>query len=264
MKTRAPSVIFIIIMFLMAISVSAQNSRYLLLEYIKLKTNSNNAYPLIENTCGKIQIQKQIDSTLLGCSIWKVVSSPDNHTSYHYIVATIFSDFSAYLEQYESRNTQKIFVQMADDSLKTVLERNADSFEVIHVQVYEVLAETGSATYLPKYMLCTDVKAAPGKRMAYESQEMQHWLPIHKDLIRKGFESAFNFSRLIYPSDINFPYDYSVFCFFEDESMYSKRRKIDWDDYIQKKQGAFVNAGALRTEVHSELLSLVAFLDDGR
>jgi hypothetical protein len=263
MKTRALSLAFIIGIGTMILSVSAQNSRYLLLEHVKIKTDSNNTCPLIENICGKIQIQKRLDNTLLGCSIWKVASS-DYNSSYQYIVATIFSDAGAYLEQYENSDVQKIFIQMADDSLKEVFKKASDSIEVTHVQVYEVLAETGSAGYLPKYMLCTDVKAAPGKRMAYESQEMQYWLPIHKDLIRKGFESAFNFSRLIYPNDISFPYDYSVFRFFEDESMYSKQRQIDWQNYIQKKQGAFVNAGALRIEVHSELWSLVAFLDDGR
>src|SRR5215510_5919948 len=106
------------------------------------------------------------------------------------------------------------------------------------------------------------MKATPGKEGEYESLETKDWRPIHKDLIKNGFESGFNFSRLVFPAEANYPYNYAIFRFFDNAGMFDKADNANWDKYMKANPNAFSNPAKLRTEVHTELLSKVLSLEE--
>src|SRR5204863_1423198 len=106
----------------------------------------------------------------------------------------------------------------------------------------------------PKYVLAAAMKATPGKEGDYESLETKDWGPIHKDLIKNGFESAFTFTRLMFPADVSTPYNYVIFRFYDNAAMLDKGDKADWNKYNTANPAAFSNPGTLRTEMRTELL----------
>jgi hypothetical protein len=247
---------------MVVLTAPAQNKRYLLLEFMKVKPGTTGAYPIIENTCERIQRQKEKDGSVLGCSMWEIANPNPNKNEYQYIVATVFRNFNDYLAEYKNSDSN-LFFSITKDRFDSVTIKKSDSFEVVYSLIFEILAQAGATEPLPKYLLSTDIKSTSGKEIAYESLEMTDWLSIHEDLIKKGYESAFNFNRLIFPEGIGSPYNYCTLRFFDDEAMFDKQNDIDWEPYMKANQGAFINSGTLRTEVHSELLRLVAVLENG-
>jgi len=241
------------------LTAPAQNKRYLLLEYIKLKPGITDSSSVIENTRKRLQLQKEKDHSVLQSNLWEDVN-PGNE-KYQYVVATVFKNFNDYLAEYKNRDSN-MFFSVSKDRFDSVTTKKSDSFEVVYATIFEILAEAGAAK-LPQFLLSTDIKATSGKEMDYESLEMTDWLPIHEDLIKKGYESAFNFNKLIFPEGVSSSYNYCTLLFFDDEAMFNKQDDIDYEPYMRANQGAFINSGRLRTEVHSELLKLVTVLEKG-
>jgi hypothetical protein len=244
-----------------ALSVTAQNKRYLLLEYIKVKPGITSANPVTENTRERIQQQREKDNTVLTSSLWEVVNSDPNSSKYQYIVASIFSNFNDYLAEYKNRDSN-MFFSVSKDRFDSVSLKKSDSFDVVYAAIFEILAEAGVAKQPPQYVLNTDIKATSGNERSYESLEMTDWLAIHQDLIKKGYERSFNFSKLIFPDVVRSSYNYCTLLFFDDEAMFDKQNDIDWEPYMRANQSAFISSGRMRTEVHSELLKLVTVLDN--
>lgn len=256
MKTNIVASIFCVC-FCCSISYSyAQNKTYLLLEYLKVKPGQKNIDCLIDNACERIRLQTERDNSVIRSSIWKMMDQPDKTDGYEYIVATVFSTFNQYLQAYVN-GSKNAFIAVSDDSI-IMLSKNA--IKLNQALIFEVVADTWSKSALPKLLMCTQIRTAPGKKVAYESTQLSDWMPIHENLIKNGFERAFNCSKLIFPYNFNTPYDFCIFQFFDDEQMYDKQNDIDWQPYIQKNQSAFVNTGMMGTEVNTELLSLVAVL----
>jgi hypothetical protein len=261
MKTKR-SISVIIIFCMMLLSAAAQNKAYLVLEYMHVKAGNEGAYLNIENIWRKIHLQRQKDSTILDWSVWAIVAPSNMNAEYQYVVATVYGRFSDYLEPYKNIDIKKIFPGISDDSLNHMFAKTGEVRDLLRSSVFEIIFDEGlNGGHLPQYVLSTEMKATPGKESDYESLEMKAWRPIHKDLIKNGFESAFNFSRLMFPADANSPYNYAIFRFFDNAAMFDKGDKINWDKYMKANPLAFSNAGKLRTEVHTELLTKVASLE---
>jgi hypothetical protein len=203
-----------------------------------------------------MEVQQEKDSSIIDWSVWAVIV-PRKNNEYKYVVATLFKEFNNYLETYI--NHGQLF-DTASNFKKQASSQKRQMQDSIHSFIYQVLAHTSLPGHLPKYLLKTEIRTAPGKAMAYEFTEIRDWMPIHKDLIRKGYESAYNFSKLIFPLNISSPSDYMIFRFFDDEKMFDKQNNIDWQPYMKTNQSAFINSGILRTEVGAELLTLIASL----
>ena len=258
MKTLIYSLLSVLIFSAVAFIAPAQNTKYLLLEYIKLKPGITDTTPVIENTRKRIQLQKQKDASVLWSSLWEVVGYNPNKNDYQYIVATVFKNFSDWLSEYKNSDS-KVFYSITKGRLDSASIHKSDSFDIIYTPIFEVLADAGSLKKQPQLMLIKDVKATPGKEVAYESLEMEDWLPIHQDLIKKDYETAYNFSGLSFPQEGS-DYNYSTLIFYSDDAMFDKQNDIDYDPYMRKNQSAFINAGTLNKEIFSELLKLVAFV----
>ncbi len=259
-KILCCSLSLILVLCMVTLSVTGQNKRYLLLEYIKIKPSTTSANPVIENTRERIETQKEKDNTVLTSSLWEVVNANPNNSKYQFIAATMFSNFNDYLAEYKNRDSN-MFFSVSKDRFDSVSVRKSDSFDVVYAAIFEILAEVGVAKQPPQYALNTDIKATSGNEISYESLETTDWLAIHQDLIKKGYERSFNFNKLIFPDVVRSSYNYCTLIFFDDEAMFDKQNDIDWEPYMRANQSAFISSGRLRTEVHSELLKLVTVLD---
>jgi len=250
-----------ILMFCLGITTaSAQNNNYLVLEYMRLKPGITDSSPIIENTRQRLQQQNEKDHSVIQSTVWQSVNP--NNKDYQYVVATIFKNFNDYLSQYKN-NDSGVFYSLSKGRLDTAAASENDSFQIVHTPIFEMLAGAGSPKKQPKYLLNTQIKAASGREMIYESSEFQDWLPIHEDLIKKGYESSFNFNRLIFPLSRS-DYNYSTLIFFEDEAMFNKQDDIDYDPYMRANQAAFIKSGTLHKDMHAELLQFVTVLDVGK
>jgi hypothetical protein len=246
---------------MVTLTAPAQNNRYLLLEYMKVKPGTTTANPVIENTRKRIEAQKEKDNSVLGSSLWEVVNANPNSSKYQYIAVTVFSNFNDYMAEYKNKDSN-MFFSVSKDRFDSVSVKKSDSFEVVYAAIFEILAEAGAAKQQPQYLLNTDIKTTSGNDMSYESLEMTDWLAIHQDLIKKGYERVFNFNKLIFPDAVRSSYNYCKLLFFDDEAMFDKQNDIDWEPYMRANQSAFISSGRLRTEVHSELLKFVTVLDN--
>ena len=256
------SLLFVIIFLTMFFGASAQRTAYLVLEYMHVKPGNDSIYMQVENLWRKIHLQRQKDSTILDWGVWAVVLPSDMNGEYQYVVATVYPSFSAYLNPYANMDIHKIFPGISDDSINHMFAKTGEARDLLRSSVFQIVFSEGlGGKPVPKYVLATQMKAAPGKESDYESLEMKDWRPIHKDLIKNGFESAFNFSRLLFPADANYPYNYAIFRFYDDAKMFDKQDKIDFDKYMKANPNAFTNAGKLRTEVHTELLNKIISLE---
>jgi hypothetical protein len=256
-------VLFFVIIFLtMVIGASAQRTAYLVLEYMHVKPGNDSAYMQTENLWRKIHLQRQKDSTILDWGVWAVVLPSDMNAEYQYVVATVYPTFSAYLNPYGNIDIHKIFSGISDDSLNHMFAKTGESRDLLRSSVFQIVYSEGlNGPHIPDYVLATQMKATPGKESEYESLETKDWRPIHEDLIKNGYESGFNFSRLLFPADVNYPYNYAIFRFFDNPKMFDKQDNIDFNKYSKANPNAFTNAPKLRTEVRTELLQKVVSLE---
>jgi len=245
---------------MVVLTATAQNKRYLLIEYMKLRPGLTDSNSVIENTRERIQRQQGKDKSVLSSTIWQVVNESHSNTEYQYVVTTVFNNFNDYMAEYKNRDSN-MFYSVSKDRFDTVTLNKNDSFKVVYAEIFEIIAQTKTSKQLPQYLLSTDIKATSGREMAYESLVMADWLPIHEDLIKKGYENSFNLSKLVFPERAGLSYNYCTFLYFNDEAMFDRQNDIDWEPYMRANQSAFINSGKLRTEVHSELLKLITVLD---
>jgi hypothetical protein len=261
MKSKR-SLLFVSMFLTMFIGASAQRTAYLVLEYMHVKPGNDSIYMQVENFWRKIHLSRQKDSTILDWGVWTVVLPSDMNSEYQYVVATVYPSFNAYLNSYANLDVHKIFPGISDDSLNHMFTKTAEARDLLRSSVFQILfSENLGGKPVPKYVLYTQMKAEPGKESDYESLETKDWRPVHKDLIKNGYESAFNFSRLLFPSDAKYPYNYAIFRFYDDAKMFDMQDKIDFNKYMKANPTAFSNAGKLRTEVHTELLNKVISLE---
>jgi len=254
---------FVIIFCSMMLSATAQNKAYLVLEYMHVKPGNDAAYMQTENLWKKIHQQRQKDSTILDWGVWAVTLPYDMNAEYQYVVGTVYPSMDAFLNGYAKMDTHKIFPGLSDDDVNNLITASAGSRDMVRSTVIELLYSDGfNGKTAPTYVLATAMKATPGKESDYESLETKDWGPIHKDLIKNGFESAFSFGRLMFPADANSPYNYIIFRFFDKAAMMDKMDQADFTKYNKANPAAFTNAGTLRTEVHTELLTKVVSLTD--
>lgn len=246
---------------IMILNAPAQKNAYLVLEYMKVKPGNEDKYLSVEKDWKKIHLQRLKDSTISHWSVWQVVAPYNMNADYQYVVATIYPRFSDYLEPFKNIEVSKIFTGITEDSVGRIFTKTGEARDMLSASVYEILAETGFPDHTPKYLLATTMKATPGKEGAYESLEMKDWLPIHKDLAKRGFESGFSFGRLMFPADNKMTYNYSIFRFFDNAAMFDKQDQIKWQEYRAANIPAFDNAEKLRTEMNTQILTLVESSD---
>ena len=260
MKTKIclATAIFCII----TLSTLAQNKAYLVLEYMHVKAGNEEAYMKTEALWRKIHLQRLKDSTILDWGVWSVTLPYNMNAEYQYVVATVYPSIDAYINSYAKVDIHKVFPGVSDDSINNMFSKTGESRDLLRSAVFEIVFSEGLEKHVPNYVLASQMKATPGKESEYETLETKDWRTIHKDLIKNGFESGFNFSRLLFPADANGPYNYAIFRFFDKPSMLDKIDNANWNKYMQANPGAFSNAGKLRTEVHTELLTKVVSLEE--
>lgn len=236
---------------------SAQN-RYLLLEYIKLKPGITDSSSIIANTRQRLQQQNERDHSVLQSSLWESLSTKNK--GYDYIVATVFKNFNDYMSQYKNRDSTNVYYSLSKGRLDSASTNTNDSFAIVYTPIFEVLAQTPVKGKQPELLLMKNIKATSGKEIVYENLEMSDWLPIHQDLMKKGYEYGYNLNRLIFPLRGS-PYNYTTCLFYADEAMFDKQDDIDYEPYMRANQAAFINSGRLRTEADSDLLKFVTDLN---
>src|SRR5581483_9863958 len=159
---------------LSVLAVPAQDTTYLLLEYTKVKAGTTMAYPDLEKLYKKIQVQRERDNSIVDWNVWAVLS-PRHDNEYEYVVATLYNKFNDYLGSYFYDD------QLTKDSVTNTYMRQARNADSVQPFLYQILAKTGMPRHLPKYLVKTEIRTAPGKAYDYESMEMREWMPIHRD-----------------------------------------------------------------------------------
>lgn len=242
---------------------SAQNYGFMTLEYMHVKPGDNDTYLQVERFWRKIHQQRQKDGKILAWSVWKVLAPYNSDAEYQYIVGTIYPKFSNYVDAYEKMDMDVVFRGVAADSLKSMMRKTGESRKLVRTSVFENLYDLGPEddSHL-HYALLSEMKSAPGKAQDYESFEKNEWSKIHKDLVADGLETDWVFSRLIFPSQKNYPFNYTVLSFYDNTKMMDKMDTVDWSKYEKMNPGIFKKAGELRDEVNTILLKKVVGLDE--
>lgn len=244
--------------FILVVPASYAQNKYLLLEYIRLKPGITDSSSIITNIGRRLQDQNAKDHSVIQSALWQNANTASKE--YQYVVATLFKNFNDYMGEYKNNNNG-LYYSISKGRIDTVHSRNTDTFDIVYTPIFEQLAETGGSNKQPQLMLCTNIKASPGKEIAFESLELKDWLPIHQDLIKQGYESGYSLNKIMYPNVT--PYNYDKLLYFGNEAMFDKQNDIDYDPYMRSNQSAFINAGTLRSEVHSDLFVFVTAFDLG-
>lgn len=240
------------------ISSKAQN-KYLLLEYIKMKPGITDTSSVMHYIHNRIDEQEKKFKSILWSSLWQVANPARVKNQYDYVITTEFKNFTDWLSEYKNKDSKGVFYSITKGRLDSASIHKSDSFDIVYTPIFEVLADAGNLKKQPKLLLIKYVKATPGKEVSYEGLEIDDWVPIHQDLIKKQFESAFSFSGLYFPQEGS-DYNYITFTYFADDAMFDKQNDVDYDPYMRSNQSAFINAGNLNKEIFSEMLVQVAFL----
>jgi len=251
--------LFIPLFAIMASAASAQNDNYLLLEYIKMKPGITDTAPVMRYIRNRVDSQEKKFHSVLWSTVWQVANPARNKNRYDFVTVTVFRNFNDWMAEYKNRDAKGVFYSITKGRLDSASIHKSDSFDIVYTPIYEVHGTTGALNKQPQLLLVKYMKATPGKEMPYESLEMRDWMPIHKDLIKKDFESGYHFNKLIFPEGGE-EYNYSTFTFFANDAMFEKQSDIDYDPYMRANQSAFINSGTLSKEVFSEMFLLVGVL----
>ena len=237
-----------------ATKAEAQNE-YLLMEFVKNKSSFTDTTAVMHYIRGRIDEQEKKFKSVIRSTVWQPVNAARNRHQYDYVIVTSFKNFTDWLSEYKNVDSKGVYYSLTKGRLDSTSMRKNDSFDIIYTPIYEIFAET-QLREEPQLLLMKYVKATPGKESSYETLQINDWLSIHQDLIKKNFEAAYNFSKLIFP-EAGGVFNYTNFLYYKDDAMFEKQNDIDYDPYMRANQSAFINGGNLSKEIFSEMFKLV-------
>jgi hypothetical protein len=194
---------FLVLLMTVAI-VKAQQTRYLVFEFIKVE--SNQTYDFIEH----IEFMEKLyqaainDKKIQGWDFWSLQSGADP-SEFQYITITYFGNPVTMMNGLQEDDLAKYgmiaYPHMTEKEVRNKLNAASNSMDLAQRSYMQEIASTKDNFQFRRGTLASFdlMKAAEGKFQEYEKAEKEVFMPIHQNRIDKGLMGHWSLLRTALP-----------------------------------------------------------------
>ncbi|HAH38010.1 MAG TPA: hypothetical protein DEQ87_20060 [Algoriphagus sp.] len=185
-------------------SLRAQQTQYMVFEFIKVENDQIFDYIEFKDFMEKVYRQALNDDQINGWDFWALQSGAD-HSDFQYIMITYFDDPVKMMNGLEDKKmieyTKIAYPHLSEPQVLKLFE-NALSMRDMPMRLYmrEIVSTEDNFQMKPGVLASFDLmKAVEGKFNQYEQAEMEVFKPIHQNKIEKGLMGHWSFLRTALP-----------------------------------------------------------------
>lgn len=195
----------LIVLCIMAVSMSlAQQTRYMVFEFIKVETNQTYDFIEFKDFMDRVYQAAVNDKKIQGWDFWSLQSGADP-SEFQYITITYFKDPVSMMNGLQEDDMVR-YAMIAYPHLteKQVVEKFNDAIQsrdLAQRAYMQEIAKTQDNFKLTKGTLASFdlMKAVEGQFDVYEKAEKEVFMPIHQKRIAKGLMGSWSFLRTALP-----------------------------------------------------------------
>ncbi|MBN3582407.1 hypothetical protein JYB64_08405 [Algoriphagus aestuarii] len=195
---------FLIFGLLMASSIKAQQSEYMVFDFIKVENDQIFDYIEFKDLMEKVYRQALNDKKIKGWDFWSLQSGADQ-SAFQYIMVTYYDDpvkMMNGMDESTLMDYTKIAYPHLSDAQVANMFANALAIKDTPMRLYmkEIISTDDNFQMKPGVLASFDLmKAYEGKFDQYENAEMEVFRPIHQNRIEQGMMGHWSFLRTALP-----------------------------------------------------------------
>ncbi|MFC0262071.1 hypothetical protein [Fontibacter flavus] len=194
----------LLLLVLTSVMVKAQETRYLVFEFIKVE--SNQTYDFIEHKefMEKIYQSAINDKRIQGWDFWSLQSGADP-SEFQYITITYYKDPVSMMHGLQEEELAKYgmvaYPHFTENQVKERLAKAYSCMDLAQRAYMQEIASTRDNFQMKRGTLASFdlMKAVEGKFQEYEKAEKEVFMPIHQNRIDKGLMGHWSLLRTALP-----------------------------------------------------------------
>jgi hypothetical protein len=184
--------------------IQAQQTRYLVFEFIKVETTQASDFIEFKDFMQKVYRSAVNEKKILGWDFWVLQSGADP-SDFQYITVTYFRDPVSMMNGLQDEDMVKYamvaYPHLSEKQVKEKFFNALQSRDLAQRAYMQEIATTKDSFSLKKGALASFdlMKAVEGRFTEYENAEKEVFLPIHQKLIDKGLMGSWSLLRTALP-----------------------------------------------------------------
>jgi hypothetical protein len=185
-------------------SLSAQQSQFMVFEFVKVENDQIFDYIEFKDLMEKVYRQALNDKKITGWDFWSLQSGND-HSDFQYIMVTYYNDpvkmMDGLNEESMMKYTQIAYPHLNDSQVKKLFEESLAMRDMpMRLYMKQVSETSDNFQVKPGVLASFDLmKASEGKFETYEKAESEVFKPIHQKRIEQGLMGHWSFLRTALP-----------------------------------------------------------------
>ncbi|MFC3414282.1 hypothetical protein [Algoriphagus hitonicola] len=195
---------FLVCGLLWSTVLSAQQTRYMVFEFIKVENDQLFDYIEFKDLMEKVYRQARNDDQIVGWDFWSLQSGADD-ASFQYIMVTHYDDpvkmMNGLDEEQMEEYTRIAYPHLNESQVERLFQESLSMRDMpMRLYMKEIVSTEDNFQMKPGVLASFDLmKANEGKFNAYEKAEMEVFKPIHQRNIEKGLMGHWSFLRTALP-----------------------------------------------------------------
>lgn len=198
------SLITIIVGFILINCTLAQQSRFLVFEFIKVESEQTYDFIEFSNFMEKVYKVAVNDKKISGWDLWSIQSGADLE-EFQYISITYYNDPVSMMTGISEENLIKYamiaYPHLTGKQVKDIYSKSLQVRDLAQRSYMEEIASTKDSFRIKKGVLASFdlMKAVEGRFSDYELAEREVFLPIHQKRIERGLMGGWSLLRTALP-----------------------------------------------------------------
>jgi hypothetical protein len=184
--------------------LNAQQTQYMVFEFIKVDKNQLFDYIEFKDLTEKVYRQALNDKRIIGWDFWSLQSGADGG-DFQYIMVTYYNDpvkmMNGMDEEAMKSYTKIAYPHLNDSQVQTLFEQSLSMRDLpMRLYMRELVHTDDDFQFRPGVLASFDLmKAVEGKFADYEKAEIEVFRPIHQHRIEQGMMGHWSFLRTALP-----------------------------------------------------------------
>ncbi|RIW14382.1 hypothetical protein D0X99_12505 [Algoriphagus lacus] len=184
--------------------LNAQQTQYMVFEFIKVEKDHLFDYIEFKDLMEKVYRQALNDKIINGWDIWRLQNGADQG-NFQYVMVTYFNDPVKMMNGMEDETmieyTKIAYPHLSDSQVRTLFQQ-ALALKDAPMRLYmrQLASTNDNFQFRPGVLASFDLmKAVEGKFGDYEKAEIEVFMPIHQNRINQGMMGHWSFLRAALP-----------------------------------------------------------------
>ncbi|WP_372755883.1 hypothetical protein [Labilibaculum sp.] len=214
-------ILFIVMAIFCSVSM-AQQEKFLVFEFMKVKDNQDANYWETETFWEKIHAERVKNGEIKGWDLWSLKPGGAEQ-AYQYVTVTIYNDAVSAMEAGDIWEAAKrAYPLISDVDLENIIQKGDESRELSKRMFVSIIAVTDDdfEMELGSVMKMNFMDVLPGKSKEYETAEKNVFLPKFQKLVDKGILGHWALARVLMPSGSKVKTTHLTFDMYDDFKHY--------------------------------------------